>query len=374
MRVKEREPRVEVRRRRLKDGRVSEAHSVRYWDAEGVRRRVTCESREHAELERARLALEYRQVGRIGAPRAGMTVAEFWPSYRSDALMRLAEVTVRGYDGTWRRYVEPRFGAVAMDRIVPRDISQWRADLHRRGVGREAVRLAMVLLQAMFTLAIEWGEATANPVSVVRKPRQGRQRAVEVVDPMSVERIRTWMLDRGDIFSATLVSVLAYAGVRPGEALALEARHVRTETLLVEQAVSYGKLKRQKTGRIYRTVDVLEALREDLDAWLPRVGGTGPLFARADGGWFGMDDWNNWRNRRFYATLDDLGMKRARPYDLRHSFASLLIREGRVSIVELAEQLGHSPTETLKTYGHVFAEYRRAERVPADELIRRARS
>lgn len=45
-----------------------------------------------------------------------------------------------------------------------------------------------------------------------------------------------------------------------------------------------------------------------------------------------------------------------------------------MSIVELAEQLGHSPTETLKTYGHVFAEYRRAERVPADELIRRARA
>ena len=38
---------------------------------------------------------------------------------------------------------------------------------------------AMVLLQAMFTLAIEWGEAQANPVSVVRKPRQGRQRAIE---------------------------------------------------------------------------------------------------------------------------------------------------------------------------------------------------
>jgi hypothetical protein len=33
---------------------------------------------------------------------------------------------------------------------------------------------------------------------------------------------------------------------------------------LVEQAVSYGTLKLQKTGRIYRTVDLLPELREDI--------------------------------------------------------------------------------------------------------------
>ena len=52
---------------------------------------------------------------------------------------------------------------------------------------------------------------------------------------------------------------------------------------------------------------------------------------------------------------------------------SLLIREGQTSIVELAEQLGHSPTETLKTYAHVFSDYRRQRRVPANELIAQAR-
>ncbi|MCW2984419.1 MAG: helix-turn-helix protein, partial [Conexibacter sp.] len=67
------------------------------------------------------------------------------------------------------------------------------------------------------------------------------------------------------------------------------------------------------------------------------------LFPRPDGDWFKVDDWNNWRNRQFYEALDDLGISRRRPYDLRHSFASLLIREGETSIVELAEQLGHSP-------------------------------
>jgi hypothetical protein len=47
-------------------------------------------------------------------------------------------------------------------------VSQWRAQLLRDGVGAEAVRDAMVLLQAMFTLAIEWGETDAT------KPAAGR--------------------------------------------------------------------------------------------------------------------------------------------------------------------------------------------------------
>jgi hypothetical protein len=51
-----------------------------------------------------------------------------------------------------------------------------------------------------------------------------------------------------------------------------------------------------------------------------------------------------------------------------------MIREGKTSIVELVEQLGHSPTETLKTYAHVFAEHRRQPRVPASELIQAARA
>jgi len=125
----------------------------------------------------------------------------------------------------------------------------------------------MVLLQAMFTLAIEWGEAHANPVSVVRKPRQGRRRAIEPLAPEHIERLRAVLLDYGDHRSATLVSVLAYAGLRPGEALGLEWRHVRDRTLLIEQAVSDGRLKRQKTNRVYRTVDLLEPLAEDLADW-----------------------------------------------------------------------------------------------------------
>jgi len=55
-----------------------------------------------------------------------------------------------------------------------------------------------------------------------------------------------------------------------------------------------------------------------------------------------------------------------------HSFASLLIAEGR-SVVEVAAHMGHAPAMTLDTYGHVIAELAGKPSRPADELIAQAR-
>lgn len=65
-------------------------------------------------------------------------------------------------------------------------------------------------------------------MAVVRKPRQGRDRAVEPLAPEAVEAIRSELLGAGDRRSASLAVLMAYAGLRPGEALGLAVRHVRT--------------------------------------------------------------------------------------------------------------------------------------------------
>jgi integrase len=68
---------------------------------------------------------------------------------------------------------------------------------------------------------------------------------------------------------------------------------------------------------------------------------------------------------------DKLGVTEP-PYGLRHSYASLRIREG-ASITELAAALGHSPQMTLNTYAHVIDELRGAPRLSAADEIVRAR-
>jgi hypothetical protein len=97
------------------------------------------------------------------------------------------------------------------------------------------------------------------------------------------------------------------------------------------------------------------------------------VFPRPDGEPWRDTDWRNWRNRVFQPAAMKAGLGQTRPYDLRHSFVSLLIAERR-TIIEVARQAGHSPTMTLDTYGHVFDELEDAEPVSAEELIRAARA
>lgn len=62
-----------------------------------------------------------------------------------------------------------------------------------------------------------------------------------------------------------------------------------------------------------------------------------------------------------------------RPYDLRHSFASLLFAE-HANAAEVAEQLGHSPQVLLSTYLHVIEDLRGVGKVNAEKQIRTARA
>jgi integrase len=80
----------------------------------------------------------------------------------------------------------------------------------------------------------------------------------------------------------------------------------------------------------------------------------------------------NWRRRTFQAKAAKIGRLHARPYDLRHSFVSLLIAEGR-TVIDVAGQAGHSPETCLRYYAHLFAEFDPGVRLSAEDEIRKAR-
>ena len=66
------------------------------------------------------------------------------------------------------------------------------------------------------------------------------------------------------------------------------------------------------------------------------------------------------------------GADGATPYVLRHSFASLLLHDGR-SVIYAPRQIGHDARLTLTAYGHVIDELEDEPRVAAEEAIASAR-
>src|SRR4051812_9040859 len=369
---------IEQRKRRRHNGTTYTAYRVRWKDDAGVQRcRTFYTERDALDFEaKVRLARRGDDLASLDAGRQTLSefAAEWWAL---DAGPNLERATLRSYASHWNCHVLPRLGHLQLRRITPDVVVRFRADLEADDVGDEAVRRTLAMLQAMLARAVEWQRIPSNPVKAIRKPRVKRKRAVQAVPPLLVEHLRKHYRRAGRADHATLVSVLAYAGVRPEEALALQWRHVRDRTLLVEQKNVDGEiLTGQKTGRPPRTIELMVALRHDLLEFRLTSGRPGPddlLFPTTDGRPWREHDYRNWRRRHYRPGAEACGLG-PRPYDLRHSFASLRIQEGRLTIVELAEQLGHSPTMTLNTYAHVIAEFRGGGRVDPDALIAEARA
>ena len=119
----------------------------------------------------------------------------------------------------------------------------------------------------------------------------------------------------------------------------------------------------------------LAPLAQDLREWglaCGRPPATSPLSPRARGGPRSDDGYYQWRGKVWAPTLKDAGYPAPSAYTLRHSFASLLLHEGRC-VINVARQLGHDATLTLKTYGHVIDELEDQPQIPAEDAIRAAR-
>jgi integrase len=126
----------------------------------------------------------------------------------------------------------------------------------------------------------------------------------------------------------------------------------------------------------HRTVRLLDALAKDALEYKLAAGqpsGKSLILLGDDGEAWDKTAWQMWRVDRWAPACRAAGLEDApRPYDLRHSFASLLLAEGRQPL-HVARQLGHSVSVLLSTYAHLIDEYQDRQSIDADVEIAAAR-
>lgn len=341
--------------------------TVRYRESGRNRSRTFVRKRdaEHFDAEVTRR----RELGGLAALDSGReTLDEFvlgtWaPTYA----VTLAPKTRQHYANLYDHHIAPDLGPVALRELRVDRIARWQADRLAAGGGAVAVRHALDLLGSILQRAAEAELIPANPVRLVRRARRPRREEVRPLAPSTIERVRA----AASLRDATLISVLGYAGLRPSEALALAWDDVRENTILVQSALSLGEEDDTKT-RHHRTVRLLTPVRADLEAWRATVSGSRLVFPAQDGDAWSLPAYQSWRRRAFRRATTAAEVVAATPYTLRHSFASLLLHEGR-SVIYVARQLGHDARLTLSRYGHVIDEFEDQPRVEAETAIREAR-
>ena len=349
---------MKVTVRKRKDTGAYEAR----WRENGRRRSRSFDRK--GDADRFATAQDRRLQLGIDADTGRETLAEFMEDvyWRTYALQNLKRGTRETYLQTWAKHILPRLGGFELREITPAVVEDFRAQLHAVPVGDPTVIKAMTLLQGIMKRAVVRGRVPSNPVREVDKPRQRRVRKPQPLAPGTVEAIRGHLGQR----DAALVSVLAYQGLRPQEAITRTVDEIRPSIYVDEH----------KTGREgkERHVKWLAPAKQDvLDYLMARVGSSPLLFPARDGGEWDTAEWRYWRRYVYQPAAAAAGVTGdMRPYRLRCSFVSLLLWEGR-SVSYVADQAGHSVATLARDYAGVLEELEGGERVSAEEAIRAAR-
>lgn len=340
--------------------------------------------RTKSEAQRLKVEVENRRAGGKLVIRSqdAPTLEDFsaaWMAGRHD----LSETTKVKYKEWLKVHVLPSLGHLSVADLRPRLLQEWQDQRLASGAGPAVLGKAQSLLSQILKKAVlPYEYLDVNPVLALDRPSY-KKREHRWLTANEVEALRSWFIAEEDPGSATLISVLAYVGIRPQDALALSWPDVGERLKVVRKNSQGTILPGSKSGEGYkRTVYLPEPVAGDLANW--RALGEGSLIfgRKSDGGPWTKNDYDNWRSRfrkdksrghSFKRAAEEAGLgSTLKPYDLRHTGASLYAATGW-GAVEIAHQLGHSPNESQRTYQHVLLADGAAPRKSITDYINEAR-
>jgi integrase len=289
-----------------------------------------------------------------------VTYARRW---LADSALEKDPSTVRGYADSFRNHLLPAFGARRVRDLHRQHIKAFLLDKRRAGYAKNTVRLMKAALSVLLSDAVDDGIILANPA--LQLGRRKVSRADKLSAAERIQKVRPMSWEQRDAFLAAaagerrygpLFQLLAKGGLRPGEAFALQPgdADLAAHELRVERAWAHGRLKSTKTAEA-RTVDLTEQLARALRAHLAWLKVDGLRRGRPEPEWLFPNEARrpfDKRNveRAFHRIRKRGGLPHFRVYDLRHTYASLLLAAG-APITYVSTQLGHAnPTTTLRYY------------------------
>ena len=254
-------------------------------------------------------------------------------------------------------HIVPRFGALQLRRVRPSEVQAWVGSMSAAGLAPSTVEAYYRTLGAVMLAARRDRLIAENPCEGVRLPRAERSAASLV--PLTVAEVHA-LADAMPARYRALVLVSAGLGLRQGEACGLTVdrvdflrRHVRIDRQLLTPSAGpcgFGPVKTTASNRVLTLPDVVgETLAEHLAEF--GAGVDGLIFTSSTGAPLRRSTWAD----AFRRAARDSGVK-ASSHDLRHHCASLLISAG-CSVKAVQHFLGHkNASETLDTYGHLWAD------------------
>ncbi len=238
-----------------------------------------------------------------------------------------------------RNHLLPRFGKLRLNRITRAMIQEMQADGYKARYASGTINRWVILLRYIFNCAIRW-EILAeggNPTKHIElfEDNGARER---FLDEDEVRRLFEEIEANRNTQVGRVVKFLLLTGARKREALDARWEHIDFARKLLTVPVS-------KSGKP-RHIPLSDAAIELLFS-LPREADMPWVFFNPKTGKPPVSIFFAWDTMRIKA-----GLKDVRLHDLRHSYASFLVNQGR-SLYEVQRLLGHADSKTTQRYAHL---------------------
>lgn len=239
-----------------------------------------------------------------------------------------------------RSRILPFFKHKNVSEITQKDILDFQEEL-RKVPGQ--FNHCFTLLSTAFKYAELWGYRSkgTNPCDEVKKyPEKKVERFLAEEEIQKIEKIlkAEEILGSLSLYGLAGIRLLLYTGCRRGEILSLKWEDV----FLEEKYLSRPKSKEKGKKTIPLNEPSVEALKK-----LERKENNPYVFVGKKPGTHLYNFYSQWRKVRRLAAAQDV-----RIHDLRHTFASLAIKQG-LDLYQVAKLLGHKNTQTTTRYAHI---------------------
>ncbi|RIX31271.1 tyrosine-type recombinase/integrase [Amnibacterium setariae] len=252
----------------------------------------------------------------------------------------------------WRVHVQPRWGAVRLSEVRHSDVQAWVSELSAAR-GATTVLRAYGVLAGVLDVAVKDRRVQSNPARGVNLPRKVRKEHRYLTH----EQVHSLAGVSGE--HRTLVLLLAYTGLRWGEAIGLRVGDVdlqRRRIAVSVNAVEVGPEIRLGTPKSHkrRSVPFPRLLETALREQTVGRGDDELVFAAADGLHMRRVRVSSGSRSWFKTALKEAGLDPMTLHDLRHTAASLSVSAG-ANVKAVQRMLGHaSAAMTLDIYADLF--------------------
>lgn len=339
------------------------------------------------EAKKAMVEAESRENNGWFAVPSRETVAESFRNYLDNtAPNRVRAKTLESYKSNVELHVIPRLGSKPVVYLTADDLNRAMAEMHDAGESNTTVRYVHRIVHLILEDAVRKGKLIRN-VADLADPPPARRYEPQVWSDTELDQFLTEAAKPEYSGFYELYATEAATGTRRSENMGFRWAEVDLDSDSPQASIrrsvyklGNGKwqIEPPKTPRSRREIDLpmcltllLRQLRERQEAnaeWAGRkLSPDDYIFARPDGT---LPD-PSYVSKLFRRICERAGLKRIRLHDLRHTFATLLRKQG-VPIEVISKVLGHASVSiTQNIYNHFEGEFR-ASADAMDKILEKA--